>query len=199
MIAVVMCGGRGTRMGGNVEKPLLKVGGIAAVQRVISALQACHDFERLIAAVSPLTPATKEFLKARKVEILETAGGGYSQDLSVILKELRPARVLVTPADLPLLSSEVVSEISAVIQKAPVISMVLEKEFVERAGLKPSVVFRSGGSEYCHSGISIFDTLVMGKGISKEEYFLLNRMEIAVNVNRKQDLLLAEKLLIQRA
>jgi GTP:adenosylcobinamide-phosphate guanylyltransferase len=39
----------------------------------------------------------------------------------------------------------------------------------------------------------------MGKGISKEEYFLLNRMEIAVNVNRKQDLLLAEKLLIQRA
>lgn len=199
MIAVVMCGGRATRMGGSVEKPLFKVGGIATVWRVISALQACHDFERTIAAVSPLTPSTKAFLKEKEVEVLETAGNGYSQDLSVILKELKPARVLVTPADLPLLSSEVVSEISAVLQTAPVMSMVLEKEFVEREGLKPSVVFRSGGSEYCHSGISIFDTSVMGKGISEEEYFLLNRMEIAVNVNRKEDLVLAEKLLIQRA
>lgn len=199
MIAVVMCGGRATRMGGGIEKPLLKVGGVAAVQRVISALRCSPNIERLIAAVSPLTPATKEFLKGKEVEILETAGNGYSQDLSSILKELRPAKVLVTPADLPLLSSEIISEISAVLQKAPVISLVLEKEFVERVGLRPSVVFRSSGSEYCHSGMSIFDTSVMGKGIAKEEYFLLNRMEIAVNVNRKQDLLLAEKLLIQRA
>jgi GTP:adenosylcobinamide-phosphate guanylyltransferase len=107
--------------------------------------------------------------------------------------------VFVTPADLPLLSSGVVSEISAVLQKAPVISIVLEKEFVERAGFQPSVIVRSRGSEYCHSGISIFDTSVMGKGLAKEEYFLLNRVEIAVNINRKQDLLLAEKLLIQRA
>lgn len=199
MIAVVMCGGRATRMGGSTEKPLLEVGGIAAVQRVISALRGCRSFERLIAAVSRHTPATKEFLKAREVEVVETAGKGYSQDLSRILEELRPARVLVTPADLPLLSSEVVSEICKVLQKAPVISMVLEKEFVERAGFQPSVVLRSRGSEYCHSGISIFDTSVMGTGLAKEEYFLLNRMEIAVNVNRKQDLLLAEKLLIQRA
>jgi adenosylcobinamide-phosphate guanylyltransferase len=198
MIALVMCGGRATRMGGGIEKPLLKVGGIPTIQRVISALQAC-GFERLVAAVSPLTPATKEFLKAREVEILETTGDGYSQDLASILRELRPARVLVTPADLPLLSSEVVSEISAVLQKAPVISIVLDKEFVERAGLKPSVVIKSGGLEYCHSGISIFDTSVIDNGLAKEEYFLLNAMEIAVNVNREQDLLLAEKLLIQRA
>ena len=199
MIAVVMCGGRAARMGGSIEKPLLKVGGIAAVQRVISALRGSRNFERLIAAVSPVTPATKEFLQTIKVEILETAGDGYSQDLSSILKELRPARVLVTPADLPLLSSDVVAEISAVPQKDPVISMVLEKKFVEGTGVKPSVVFKSRGSDYCHSGISIFDTSVMGKGLAKEQYFLLNRMEIAVNVNTKEELMLAEKLLIQRA
>lgn len=193
-----MCGGRATRMGGSIEKPLLKVGGITIVQRVISALCGSPSIERLIAAVSPDTPATKEFLK-EKVEILETAGKGYSEDLSNILKDLRPARVLVTPADLPLLSSELVSVISHVPQKAPVTSMVLTKEFVERAGLLPGVIFRSEGSEYCHSGISILDTSVMREGIAREEYFLLNRMEIAVNVNRKQDLLLAERLLIQRA
>jgi adenosylcobinamide-phosphate guanylyltransferase len=198
MIAVVMCGGRATRMGGSIEKPLLKVGGIAIVQRVISALRSSPGIERLVAAVSPNTPATKEFLKA-KVEILETAGKGYSQDLSGILKDLRPARVLVAPADLPLLSPEVISVISGVTQKAPVTSIVLMKEFVERAGLRPSVVIRSGGSDYCHSGVSIFDTSVMGSGIAKEEYVLLNRMEIALNVNRKQDLALAERLLIQRA
>jgi adenosylcobinamide-phosphate guanylyltransferase len=198
MIAVVMCGGKATRMDGSVEKPLLRVGGISTVQRVISALQAC-SFERVVAVVSPFTPATKKFLEEKEVEILETAGKGYSQDVASVLEQLRPARVFVTPADLPLLSSGVVSEISAVLQKAPVISIVLEKEFVERAGFQPSVIVRSRGSEYCHSGISIFDTSVMGKGLAKEEYFLLNRVEIAVNINRKQDLLLAEKLLIQRA
>jgi GTP:adenosylcobinamide-phosphate guanylyltransferase len=153
----------------------------------------------VVAVVSPFTPATKKFLKAKEVEILETAGNGYSQDVASVLEQLRPARVFVIAADLPLLSSRVVSEISAVLQKAPVISIVLEKEFVERAGFQPSVIVRSRGSEYCHSGISIFDTSVMGKGLAKEEYFLLNRMEIAVNINTKQDLLLAEKLLIQRA
>lgn len=199
MIAVVMCGGRAARMGGSIEKPLLKVGGIAAVQRVISALRGSGNFERLIAAVSPVTPATKKFLQARKVEILETAGDGYSQDLSSILKGLRPARVLVTPADLPLLSSDVIAEISAVPQKDPVISMVLEKKFVESTGAMPGVVFKSRGLDYCHSGISIFDTSVMGRGLAKEQYFLLNRMEIAINVNTKEELMLAEKLLIHRA
>ena len=33
--AIVMAGGKGTRMGGNTEKPLIEVGGIPMIQHVI--------------------------------------------------------------------------------------------------------------------------------------------------------------------
>ncbi|MDQ3561605.1 MAG: NTP transferase domain-containing protein, partial [Thermoproteota archaeon] len=61
--AVVMCGGRGSRMQqqqqqGGIEKPLLKVEGIAMVERVISALAGSYRFDRIVAAVSPKTHKT---------------------------------------------------------------------------------------------------------------------------------------------
>jgi GTP:adenosylcobinamide-phosphate guanylyltransferase len=54
------------------------------------------------------------------------------------------------------------------------------------------------GVEYCQSGISIFDTSRHTEGIIREEYMVMEKKEIAVNVNTKNDLELAEKLLVQR-
>ena len=52
---------------------------------------------------------------------------------------------------------------------------------------------------YCHSGISVFDTSRHSEGTMKEEYLVMEKVEVAVNVNTKKDLELAEKLLVQRA
>ena len=38
MIAVIMCGGTASRMQAGVEKPLMKVSGVAMIEHVISAL-----------------------------------------------------------------------------------------------------------------------------------------------------------------
>jgi adenosylcobinamide-phosphate guanylyltransferase len=196
--------------GGGIEKPLLKVDGVAMVEHVISALASSNRFDRIIAAVSPNTPKTKEFLKSKGIATIETAGEGYSKDLSHLLSKLKPQKekVMVVPADIPLLNSQIVNEIlnTAVDnndderqeeeqeEQEPAISIILEKGFVEKMGVKPSIVLMN---QYCHSGITIFNTaMIVGAEPVKERYLVINRKEIALNVNTKEELELAEKLLL---
>jgi adenosylcobinamide-phosphate guanylyltransferase len=200
-----MCGGRASRMQqqqqqGGIEKPLIKVDGVAMVERVISALASSDRFDRIIAAVSPNTPKTNEFLKSKGIEIIETAGEGYSQDLSHLLSKLKPDKVVVVPSDIPLLNSQIVKEILNTIdddddrqEQEQAISIILEKGFVEEIGVKPSIVLMN---QYCHSGITIFNSMVVSSKPVKEHYLVMNRKEIALNVNTKEELELAEKLLV---
>ena len=193
-----MCGGRASRMQqqGGMEKPLLKVDGVAMVERVISALASSDRFDRIVAAVSPNTPKTNEFLKSKGIEIIGTTGDGYSKDLSYVLSKLKPQKVMTVPGDIPLLKSQIVNEILSTIddrqEQEPAISIMLEKGFVEGIGVKPSIVL----NQYCHSGITIFNTMVVGAEPVEERYLVMNRKEIALNVNTKEELELAEKLLV---
>jgi adenosylcobinamide-phosphate guanylyltransferase len=203
LIAVIMCGGIASRMQqGGIEKPLLKVDGIAMVERVILALAGSDRFDRILAAISPNTPKTKELLKSKGIETIETPGEGYSNDLSYLLLKLKPQRVMVVPSDIPLLNSQIISEIIDAIdnssigssrkEKGQAISIILEKGFVERTGAKPSIVL----DQYCHSGITIFNTMSVGTEPVEEYYLVMNRKEIALNVNTKEELELAKKLLV---
>jgi len=186
---------------GGIEKPLLKVEGIAMVERVISALADSDRFDRIVAAVSPYTQKTNEFLKSKGIETIETGGQGYSQDLSRVLLKLKPQMVVAVPGDIPLLNSQIVNEILNNIiddydrqEQEPAISIILEKGFVEELGVKPSIVLMN---QYCHSGITLFNTMVaVGTKPVKERYLVMNRKEIALNVNTKEELELAEKLLL---
>ena len=203
LIAAIMCGGRASRMQqGGIEKPLLRVDGIAMVERVILALAGSGRFDRILAAISPNTPKTKELLKSKGIETIETPGEGYSNDLSHLLSKLKPQRVMVVPSDIPLLNSQIISEILDAIdnssssssrkEKRPAFSILLEKEFVERTGAKPSIIV----DQYCHSGITIFNTMYVGTEPVEEYYLVMNRKEIALNVNTKEELELAKKLLV---
>jgi adenosylcobinamide-phosphate guanylyltransferase len=193
-----MCGGRASRMKkAGMEKPLLKVDGVTMVERVISALASSDRFDRIVAAISPNTPKTNEFLRSKGVETIETAGKGYSQDLSQLLSKLKPQKVMAVPGDVPLLNSHIVNEILNSIadrqENDPAISIIIEKGFIERIGVKPSIIVLD---RYCHSGITIFNTMAVGTEPVKEYYLVMNRKEIALNVNTKEELELAEKLLV---
>ena len=181
---------------GGIEKPLLKVHGITMVERVISALASSYRFDRIVAAVSPNTPKTKGFLKSRSIKTIETSGEGYSKDLSHLLSKLKPEKVMSVPCDIPLLNSQIIKEILNTLlyrqEQEPAISIMLEKGFVEGIGVKPSVVL----DQFCHSGITIFNTMAVDTEPVKEHYIIMNRKEIAINVNTKEELELAEKLLV---
>jgi adenosylcobinamide-phosphate guanylyltransferase len=130
MDALLMCGGRGTRLdaasgdraetdareergpseasapdgaGSDApEKPLVRVGGCPMVDRVRDAL-AASDAGPVHAVVSPHAPATRAHL-AGDCRIVDAPGEGYVPDLQHALDAVgRPA--LIVAADLPLLAA----------------------------------------------------------------------------------------------
>jgi GTP:adenosylcobinamide-phosphate guanylyltransferase len=116
-----------------------------------------------------------------------------------LLSKLKPHKVVVVPGDIPLLNSQIVKEILNTIddddrqEQEQAISIILEKGFVEEIGVKPSIVLMN---QYCHSGITIFNSMVVSTEPVKEHYLVMNRKEIALNVNTKEELELVEKLLV---
>ncbi|VTT87193.1 Predicted adenosylcobinamide-phosphate guanylyltransferase CobY [Halorubrum sp. DM2] len=121
-----MCGGRGTRLGGDGEKPLATVAGRSMVDRTLDALAASR-VETAYAAVSPHTPRTRERLVARRDDegpepeageaeslelvVVDTPGEGYVADLRAALSEGPTAPTLTVAADLPLLDGPAVGAV----------------------------------------------------------------------------------------
>lgn len=110
MNAVVMCGGRGTRLDAETEKPLYEVAGVAMVDCVLDALTTATRVDEVFAAVSPITPTTGTHLADRSyVDVVETPGEGYVADLGTALETVGTPVVTVA-ADLPLLAAEPVDD-----------------------------------------------------------------------------------------
>ena len=204
MIAALMCGGRGTRMDTVIEteKPMLKLRGVTMIERVLRALVEFGQFEKIVAISSIHTPKTTVFLRnhyssAGLIDVVETNGISYSKDLSIIVHKFEPSRVFVVSADLPLLNKKIVQDIAVKsMPNFPCVSVLLEKLFVERIGIEPSITIVIGRKEYSHSGITILDSSKVNRdSILEEHYIVMNKRELAVNVNSTRELEIAEAML----
>jgi adenosylcobinamide-phosphate guanylyltransferase len=110
MDALVMCGGRGTRLDADVEKPLYEVAGVPMVDRVVDALSASR-VDDVTAVTAPHAHATRDHLRERGVETFDADGEGYVADLRQAL-DAHPGRpVLTVVADLPLLAPGAVNRV----------------------------------------------------------------------------------------
>jgi adenosylcobinamide-phosphate guanylyltransferase len=203
MLAVVMCGGRGSRMALSIEKSLLKVRNKTLIEYVLDALIGCGGFETIIVVPSVNTPTTSTFLYTHEyytsgiIRILESKGENYSLDLSDVLGKIKPGVVFAVSADLPLLNPAVIqSIISRYLPSFPCTTVILETCFVKNFDILPSSILSIGAKEYCYSGIVIIDSSKHRSNSKLEEYFLImNEKEIAINVNTVLELKIAERLL----
>lgn len=206
LFGIIMSGGKGSRIKSPKEKPMILLNGKPMIEYIINALVESREFKRIIISTSDNTVSTNGFLKKRYhnvdiIEIFDSSGRGYSEDLGSILEIIKPGRCLVVPADIPLLTSDIIKEICKMYNKLdndpPCLSIILDKEFVTQFGLKPSVTVRIGRGTYSHSGVSIFDSKVIKCGqIIKESYLKFNAKEIAFNINTKKDFLILKKALL---
>ena len=82
MQALINAGGKGSRMGKcGVEKPMQVIGDKPTVQRVVEAISASSNIDRLIVSVSDNTPETERFLNSIGVETIRTSGESFMDDL----------------------------------------------------------------------------------------------------------------------
>ena len=144
--AVVMAGGKGSRMDGNTEKPLIKVKDVPMIRYIINALSDTNEISEIIIATSPNTPETAKQVKYWGYEVFQTPGDGYIEDLSYFISERfsdDPDQILLTiTSDMPLINSEIISEVIFQYFKhdKPALCVSVPVSLMKEHNLRPSIV-----------------------------------------------------------
>jgi adenosylcobinamide-phosphate guanylyltransferase len=198
VIALVMAGGKGTRMKFEGEKPLLNVAGKLMIEHVLDALIRVEKIERIVVAVSKHTPETARMVKKKfSIQALKTPGKGYVSDTRYAIKKLKLNTVLTISADLPLITSEIIEEVIERYERCgkPALAVAVPLETCEKLGLGAKHVFKAGRRLLAPAGINVIDGRQIDEAELEEEIFVIDREEVAMNVNTPKDLKVAERLL----
>jgi len=187
MIGLVMAGGKGTRMNLENEKLLLKYKK-PVILHVVDSLKNSNCFSKILAITSSNSPKTKKLLQENNVEIFDTPGIGYAEDLNLVLKTIHDV-VLVISGDLPLLDQQIIQKIINQYDSQSIwTSILVTNKFLTTLGIKSnySVNFNN---QKCHfTGISLVnsDKISSFENID-ENFIIIDDKRIAFNLNTKQD------------
>jgi adenosylcobinamide-phosphate guanylyltransferase len=176
-----MCGGRGTRLDSDTEKPLFDVAGRPMVDRVRDALAAADRVDTTHAVVSPHAPETRAHLDG-ELPLVETPGDGYVADLGVALDAVEPP-VLTVAADLPLLAGDAVDHVLAATDGST--SVCVPRALKELLGASVD-----SDDTWVPTGVN-----VVGDDDGASDVSRSYDARLAVNVNRRADAAVAERLL----
>ncbi len=187
MIGFVMAGGKGTRMNLDDEKLLLKYKK-PIILHVVDSLNDSKCFSKILAITSLHSPKTKKLLQENNINIFDTSGIGYAEDLTLVLQSTNDS-VLVTSGDLPLLDKEIVQQIVNYYDAEKIwTSILITNKFLTTLGLKSNFSVNYN-NEICHyTGISLINAnkITSFENID-ENYIIINDKRVAFNLNTKQD------------
>ena len=197
--ALVMAGGKGSRMALSEEKPLLQVGGKPVIERVLNALKNAKKIHRVVVAVSDQTPETAKLLSKFQVSVIQTPGKEYVFDMGYAVRALNLQTVLAIGADFPLITAEAIDDIVGYYEKCrkPALSVVVSMETKAKLGLSGKYEFELSGKHLVPAGINIIDGRKINEEELEEEIYLSDRKEVAVNINTVKDLQIAEELFLK--
>lgn len=204
MDAVLMAGGMGKRLGKD-EKPLTMLLGKPLISYVLHALLGSKNIDRIFVAPSPKVKKTNEWLadfkkKHDNVEIISTPGEGFVHDMAfAVEKAAITGPVLITMADLPLVTSDMIDRIIEKYREinTPALSVHMKLDVFTRLGLRPDTVFHKNNGFIVPCGINILDAGRIRE--EQEDYnLILDDEELALNVNTQKELEVCERYLMSR-
>jgi adenosylcobinamide-phosphate guanylyltransferase len=196
MEALVMAGGRGTRLNMG-EKPLVRILGKCLIEYVVCALEDC-SVGRIFIATTESVPGTKDWAKKRGLTVVDTPGRGFVADMICAVELAKVEEpVLIVMADLPLITPDLLDDIMDIYEERPepALSTHTPLRLHSRLRRRPDSLFNYQGQLIVPSGVNILD----GANIRQEQedyHLILERMELAVNVNLTEDMRLCERILL---
>jgi adenosylcobinamide-phosphate guanylyltransferase len=193
--ALVMAGGKGTRLKLDTEKPLLQIGETAVVELVLAALKNAKKVDDIVVAVSRNTPKTAEYLKHLPIKTIETPGKEYVTDMGFAVRTLGLQTVLALAADLPLLTSTVVDDVVTRFFecKKPALAVAVPQETRKNLGIGAGYGFDWQGQQVEYAGINVLDGAKIDDPEIEQEIYVLDRVEVAVNINTVDEMQIAQK------
>lgn len=174
-----------------LEKPLIPICGRSMIERVLDAVQRSKKVDDIIVIVSPNTPATAERMKnISRIKLIETSGGGYIQDMKHAIKSEGLKIVLVISADLPLITPELIDKVIMEYQRCakPALMVAVTSVFCEQQGFYSNSSYSERYGSIIPAGINVIDGAEIDEEELEEEVLILNRIEIAANINSLEDL-----------
>ena len=182
-----MCGGKGTRMKLSAEKLLLKYKK-PMIEHIVNAFEDSKIFSRIVCVTSNNAPKTREFVSKMGIDILDTKGKGYANDLGESISKFDEL-IFVASGDMPLLDSEIIRKIIELInEKNAWTSILVRKSFLQSLGFEAEFFVNYNNVEYVYTGISVIDSKqVKNMQYVAESYVVLDDKRIATNVNTKKD------------
>jgi len=201
VVALVMAGGKGTRMQASEEKPLIKVAGKPVIEHVLDALKKAKKIDSIVVAVTDRTPETAKLMEKHHVKVLQTPGKDYVSDMGYASQALKLGVFLAIAADLPLVTSEVLDKIVERYECCgkPALTVAVPLETKTKLGMSVEYSFKIDSRDAVPVGINIIDgSKRYGDEWLDQDICLLDKDELAVNVNTKQELEIAERLLSEK-
>ena len=197
---LVMAGGKGSRMALAEEKPLLKVGGKPVIEHVLLALAGAKRVSSVVVAVSKHTPKTTEHISKFPVKVIITPGKEYVSDMGYTVKKLKLHTALAIAADLPLITSGIIDDIVERYEQSgkPALTVVVPKATKAKLGLGGGYAFEVEGKIVVPAGINIIDGRRINEEVLDEAICIVDRKEVAVNINTVQELKIAEGIIQKR-
>ena len=193
--AILMAGGKGTRLKVPCEKPLFKLHDKPLIKFVLDNLNSSKLIDEIVIAVSPNTPETTKYLRTLDInfKILDTSGKDYLADLSYILdffeEKSKNDTLLFINADLPFISTETIDYVLKYYSNSnkDALSVLVPVRIFEDLGLDYSYEFEGN----VPSGLNILRSENI---IQDETQLVISKVELALNINTIPDSEIAEKL-----
>jgi adenosylcobinamide-phosphate guanylyltransferase len=199
--ALIMAGGKGTRMGAQEEKPLIKVCGKPVIQYVLEALENAKKIDKIYVAVTERTPRTAKFMKDFNVQVVITPGQNYVSDMGYATQAVKLGKFLAIAADLPLVTGEILDRIVERYENCgkPALTVAVPIETKHRLGMGVDYSFKMDEKDVVPTGINVIDgSKRYGDEWLDQDIFLFDTDELAVNVNTPKELATAEKMIAKR-
>jgi len=198
--ALLMAGGKGSRLALSKEKPLIELDGKPIITYVLKSLKKAKSIDRIIVGVSNTTPKTTQLLSRLKISTIKTPGKEYVSDMGYAIRKLALQTVLVIGSDLPFITSEI---IDLIVEKyntssKSALNVVVPLKTRAKLGLSRAYEFDLDKKKVVPAGINIIDGKKIDNEELDEEIFLLDRIEVALNINTKTDLQIARDLITKK-
>lgn len=197
--ALIMAGGKGSRMGLPTEKPLLPFLGKPLIDWVAKAIMEAEKVAEFYVITSLNTPETEKHSLAEGWKVLRTDAKGYHNDLKqAVMKAGLRGPVLTMPSDVPAITGKFLDKVIGEFE-------VCGKDFLavfvpikarQDLGLSISSTDEYGGVWYAVSGINIVNgTKIQGDGKIETSAMITEEIEVLLNINTVKDLEIAKKIM----
>jgi adenosylcobinamide-phosphate guanylyltransferase len=194
-----MAGGKGTRMNSLQEKPLIKIYDKPVIEYVFDALKNAKKIDNIYVAVTQQTPKTAMYIKEKfQANVVTTPGKEYVSDMGYATQTLKLGNFLAIAADLPLITGEIIDQIVERYENCgkPALTVAIPIETKIRMNMNVEYSFKMNDKDVVPTGINVIDgSKRYGDEWLDQEIFLLDKTELAINVNTPQELQIAQNLL----